>query len=113
MNYRKLRECFSEFKRVKGVDFSIYNADRYGDCNSCVWGEIGDTFGTGTSKGIWRKHWLHGMNKGKPVRELDSIYIAHRLDENLAKEFYRIFSKYYEIGPEEWDDNECFILIEK
>ena len=40
MNYQKLRECFSTFKDVKGVDFSIYNSDRYGDCNSCVWCEI-------------------------------------------------------------------------
>lgn len=112
MNYRKLRECFSEFKRTKGVDFSIYNSDRYGDSISCVWGVISDVHGE-DSKGIWRKYWLKGMNKRKPIKELDHIYIAHRLDENLVKEFYRVFSKYYEIGPEEWDDNECFILREK
>lgn len=112
MILQKLRECFSTFKDVKGVDFSIYNSDRYGDCNSCVWCEISDVHGE-DSKGIWRKYRLKGMNKGKPIKELDHIYIAHRLDENLAKEFYRVFSKYYEIGPEEWDDNECFILIEK
>lgn len=115
MNYQKLRECFSSFKDVKGVDFSILSADNYGPSPSSTWGEINNIY-SDNSKGIYLKHWFKTSlnNEGpKDINSIDKAYIAHRLDNNLAKDFYKIFSKYYNISPKEWDDNKCFILIEK
>lgn len=115
MDLIKLEKAFDEFSKLKNIDFSILYADLYGNSPSSTWGGINSIYSE-KSKGIFLKEWFKSKinNEGpKDIQSMEKAVIAHRLDENLAKEFYRIFSKYYDISPQEWNDDECFILIEK
>lgn len=115
MDLIKLEKAFDDFSKLKNIDFSILYADLYGNSPSSTWGEINSIYSE-KSKGIFLKEWFKSKinNEGpKNIESMSKAVIAHRLDENLAKEFYRIFSKYYDISPQEWNNDECFILIEK
>lgn len=112
MNVNKLRKTFTKFGKVEGVDFSIYNIDKWGDCCSCAGASICEKYGDDCI-GIYRKHWLKGMSKGVPVAELDRIIVGHQITEEVAKKFYEIFGEEYNIEPEKYDENICFTLTEK
>ena len=112
MNKRKLTTVFKDIKSKANLDYAITNADAYGDCNSCVNYELCEQFGV-ESKGIWAKHWLKGMNKGCPWKELDSVYIAHDITEEQAKIMVETLeANGYYVEPREYNPSECFKIKE-
>ena len=112
MNKRKLTNTFKHIKEVSGMDYAITDADRYGDCMSCVNYAIGEEFGE-NSKGIWTKHYLRGMNKGEPWKMLDGVYICHDITEEQAKILISELEKYgYNVEPKVYDPCKCFYVSE-
>lgn len=107
-----LAKTFRRFKKETGVAFAILNTDKYGDCNTCVNAELESVFGI-ESKGIYARHWLKGMNKGKPFDQLEKLYIGHDLTEEQGKKFIEIFSVQYVVLPMEYDEDQTFTLVEK
>lgn len=113
MNKRKLNKVFEEIKTKAKMDYAITNADKYGDCNSCVNYGLSEEFGV-ESKGIWAKHWLKGMNKGCPWKYLDSTYIAHDITEDQAKIMVEVLeANGYVVEPREYDERRCFCIKEE
>ena len=112
MNKRKLTTVFKEIKTKANMDYAITNADVYGDCNSCVNYELCEQFGV-ESKGIWAKHWLKGMNKGCPWKELDSVYIAHDITEEQANIMVQVLeANEYVVEPKAYDPRKCYCVKE-
>ena len=112
MNKLKLNKVFAEIKIKANMDYATTNADEYGDCNSCVNFELANKFGI-ESKGIWAKHWLKGMNKGKPWKELDEAYIAHDITEEQANILVEVFEENgYSIEPKQYNPSKCFCIKE-
>lgn len=112
MDKRKLNRVFKEVQTKANLDFAITNTDDYGDCNTCVWDEIIDVFGL-ESQGIYTKHWLSGMNKGCPWKDLDSVYIGHDLTEEQGKILIDVFkANGYIITPEEYNPRKSFEIKE-
>ena len=113
MNKLKLNEVFRKIKIKANLDYAITNADEYGDCNSCVNSELADKFGI-ESKGIWLKHWLKGMNKCRPCKELDTLRIAHDITEEQANILIKVFEENgYTIEPRQCEPTKCFCIKEK
>lgn len=112
MNKLKLNKVFEEIKTKANMDYAVTNADTYGDCNTCVNYGLGEAFGF-ESKGIWAKHWLKGMNKGCPWKELDDVYIAHDITEEQAKIMVEVLeANGYTVTPREYDASKCFCIKE-
>ena len=112
MDKRKLNRVFKEVQTKAKLDYAITNTDEYGDCNTCVNYEIADVFGI-DSKGIYAKHWLKGMNKGCPWKDLDSVYIGHDLTEEQGKILIDVFkANEYTITPEEYNPDRAFNIKE-
>ena len=112
MDKRKLNKVFKEIKTKANLDYAITNTDEYGDCNTCVNSELAFEFGV-ESKGIYAKHWLKGMNKGCPWKELDMVYIGHDLTEEQGKILIETFEKAgYNIEPKEYDESIAFKIKE-
>lgn len=112
MDKRKLNRVFKEVKTKANLDYAITNADEYGDCNTCVNSELAFEFGM-DSKGIYPKHWLKGMNKSCPWKELDSVYIGHDLTEEQGKILIDVFkANGYSIEPEEYNPARSFKIKE-
>lgn len=112
MNKRKLNTVFRIIQNAAKLDYAITNADAYGDCNSCVNYELAEQFGV-ESKGIYTKHWLQGMNKGCPWKELDDVYIGHDITEEQAKIMVGILETHgYAVEPREYDEMKCFCIKE-
>jgi hypothetical protein len=112
MDKRKLNRVFKEIKTKANLDYAITNTDEYGDCNTCVNYELADVFGV-DSKGIYAKHWLKGMNAGRPWKHLDSVYIGHDLTEVQGKILIDVFkANGYDIKPEVYDPNKAFEIKE-
>ena len=112
MDKRKLNRVFKEIKTKANLDYAITNTDKYGDCNTCVAYGLADIFGI-DSKGIYAKHWLKGMNKGCPWKELDKVYIGHDLTEVQGKILIDVFkANGYIIEPEEYNPNRAFNIKE-
>lgn len=112
MNRENVKKAFREFRKIDSIDYAYMNVDRLGDCMSCVNSELAYQFGY-ESKGIWLKHWNHGMNASNPIEEQECLYIAHDITEGQAKELVRIFSKDFHVEPEQYDATKCFVLTEK
>lgn len=112
MNVNKLRKTFTKFGKVEGVDFSIYNIDKWGDCHSCAGRKICDTYGEDCI-GIYRNHWTKGIWKKEPIAQAKSVLIGHQITEELAEKFYETFGEEYNIEPEKYDESICFTLTEK
>lgn len=113
MNKRKLNKVFEIIKTETNMDYAVTNADEYGDCNSCVNCELADVFGV-HSKGIYTKHWLTGMNKGKPWKELNEVYIGHDLTKEQADKMVAILiNNGYNVSPMEYDATKSFLISEK
>lgn len=112
MNKRKLNKVFEEIKTKANMDYAVTNADKYGDCNTCVNYGLGEEFGI-ESKGIYTKHWLKGMNAGCPWKELNSVYIGHDITEEQAKIMVEVLeTNGYIVEPREYDENTCFCIKE-
>ena len=112
MNKRKLNKVFNLIKKETKMDYAITNTDEYGDCNTCVNSELAFEFGI-DSTGIYAKHWLKGMNKGKPWKYLDYVYIGHDITEEQAKVMIDIFkANEYDIQPTEYNPSKAFIIKE-
>lgn len=112
MNKRKLTMVFKEIKTKANMNYAITNADAYGDCNACVNYELCEQFGV-ESKGIWAKHWLRGMNKGCPWKELDDVYIAHDITEEQANIMVQVLeANGYTVEPKAYDPRKCFLIKE-
>ena len=112
MDKRKLNRVFKEVKIKAKLDYAITNTDEYGDCNTCVNSELADVFGR-DSRGIYAKHWLRGMNKSYPWKELDKVYIGHDLTEEQGKILIDVFkANGYAIEPEEYDPLVAFNIKE-
>lgn len=113
MNKNKLTETFTKIKKAAKMDYAVVNADEYGDCNTCVNYGLSDEFGI-DSTGIYAKHWSHGMNKGRPWKELRGIFIAHDITKEQADIMIKIFEENgYEIEPKEYDVSKAFCVKEK
>lgn len=112
MNKELLKKTFREWKKAAKADYAITYPDNLGDCNSCVGYALCEKYGE-ESKGIFLKHWTHGMNADKPVEKVKSVYIAHDLTEEQAETVYQVFGQYYNILPEKYDPYKCFQLFEK
>lgn len=113
MNKRKLNKVFDKIKVAANMDYAITNADKYGDCNTCTNYALGCEFGM-ESKGIWAKHWLKGMNKGVPWKELKTLYIAHDITEEQANILIQVFEENgYDVEPKQYDETKCFKVTEK
>ena len=114
MDKKMLQETFREWKKISGARYAITNPDGLGDCPSCVNAALADKYGM-DSKGIFAKHWTRGMNGDYPIddKRIDHVYIGHDIDEEMAKAFYEVFGKNYNIVPAEYDPSYCFILYEK
>ena len=112
MNRRKLTSAFKHIKEVAHMDYAITDADKYGDCMSCVNYALGEEFGV-DSKGVWTKHYLRGMNKGEPWKMLDGVYICHDITEEQAKIFIAELEKLgYNVEPNVYDPYKCFYVSE-
>lgn len=112
MNKIKLNRVFKEIKTKAKMDYAVTNADAYGDCNTCVSYELADQFGV-DSKGIYTKHWLKGMNKGYPWKELDNVYVGHYITEEQAKIMVEVLeANGYEVEPKEYDSSKAFRIKE-
>ena len=112
MNKRKLNKVFEEIKTKAKLDYAITNTDEYGDCNTCVNSELADVFGI-DSKGIYAKHWLKGMNRGCPWKDLDCLYIGHDLTEDQGKTLIEVFeANGYDIEPKEYNERRAFVIKE-
>lgn len=112
MDKIKLNRVFKQIKKEAHMDYVVTNADEYGDCNSCVNAELGIEFGI-ESKGIWAKHWLHGMNKGGAWKDLDELYIAHDITEDQAKILVKILEDNgYSVEPKQYNPMKCFCIKE-
>lgn len=120
MDKKMLQATFRKWKKVSGAQYAITNPDGLGDCQSCVNSALCDKYGV-DSKGIWVKHWTRGMNGDYPLDSKDnrgedrikSVYIAHDLDEEMAKTVYEVFGENYNILPAEYNPYKCFCLFEK
>ena len=113
MNKIKLNRVFKEIKTKANMDYAVTSADKYGDCNSCVNWELAEQFGV-DSKGIYTKHWLKGMNKGCPWKDLDDVYIAHDITEEQAKIMVGVLeANGYAVEPREYDALKCFCIKEE
>jgi len=113
MEKELLKQTFRDFKKASGVDYAITYPDNLGDCMSCVNYALCEKYGE-ESKGVWVKHWTHGMNgHGHGVEGTKSVYVAHDLTEEQAKVFYEVFSEHYNVTPEEYDPSKCFRIYEK
>ena len=112
MDKRKLNRVFKEIKTKANLDYAITNTDEYGDCNTCATYELAFEFGV-DSKGIYAKHWLKGMNKGCPWKDLDSVYIGHDLTEEQGKILIDVFKENgYSIEPETYNPSISFKIME-
>lgn len=112
MNKRKLNTVFRIIQNAAHLDYAITNADAYGDCNTCVNSMLCDVFGV-ESKGIWTKHWLKGMNKGCPWKDLDDVYIGHDITEEQAKIMIKVLeANGYAVEPREYDERRAFCIKE-
>ena len=112
MDKIKLNRVFKAIKKEAKMDYAVTNADKYGDCNSCVNYGLCEEFGD-ESKGIYTKHWLKGMNKGYPWRELDGVYIAHDITEEQAKIMIDVLeANGYSVEPREYNESRCFCIKE-
>lgn len=111
MDVKKLKKVFIELKQAAALDFAITSPDTLGDCQSCVWCSIAEKYGE-KSRGVWVKHWRHGMNKGKPLADLEKIYIAHDLTDEQSAEVLRILAKYYELESATFAHNKSIIISE-
>ena len=112
MDKRKLNRVFEEIKTKAKMDYTVTNADEYGDCNTCVQCELGDVFGI-DSKGIYTKHWLKGMNAGRAWKYLDNVYIGHDITEEQAKIMVEVLeANGYEVEPREYDSSKAFLIKE-
>lgn len=113
MDKELLKKAFREYKKAAKLAYAITYPDNLGDCMSCVNYALSEKYGE-DSKGIWAKHWVHGMNGyGLTVSDIDSIRIAHDITEEQAKTLYEVFGKYYNITPSAYDPCKCFTLYEK
>lgn len=113
MERETLKATFRAIKKVAKLDYAITNVDRLGDCQSCVNYTLSTKYGE-ESKGIWAKHWVHGMNgSGEQIEDLDHIYIAHDLTEEQAELLYAVCSINYNVLPKKYDPFKCFDLYEK
>lgn len=112
MNKELLKETFRAWKKSAKADYAITYPDSLGDCMSCVNAALCDKYGE-ESKGIFLKEWKHGMNRGRDVEYLKSVYIAHDITTVQAKVFYDIFGEHYKVFPKEYDPSKCFELFEK
>ena len=112
MDKRKLNKVFKELKEKALLDYAITNTDEYGDCMSCTNAALVDAFGM-ESKGIFVKHWLKGMNKGRAYKDLEYVYIAHDITEEQATTLVEVFENNgYEIEPRQYDPRKCFKIKE-
>ena len=112
MNKIKLNRVFKEIKKKAKMDYAVTNADKYGDCNTCVNYGLSEAFGL-ESQGIWAKHWLKGMNKGCPWKELDEVYISHDITEEQATIMVEVLeANGYAVEPREYDRSKCFCIKE-
>ena len=120
MDKKMLQKTFREWKKVSGADYAITNPDGLGDCTSCVNASLCDKYGE-DSKGMFVKHWTRGMNADYPLDSktrdgedrINHIYLAHDLDEGMAKTVYEVFGENYNVLPAEYDPYKCFCLYEK
>ncbi len=112
MNKELLKKTFREWKKAAKADYAITYPDNLGDCVSCVNWELAERYGE-ESKGIFLKHWNHGMNADSPLERVKSVYVAHDLTEEQAETIYQVFSQHYNILPEKYDPYKCFNLFEK
>lgn len=112
MDKRKLNRVFKEIKTKANLDYAVTNADEYGDCNTCVNSELAFEFGV-ESKGIYTKHWLKGMNKGCPWKELNMVYIGHDITEEQAKIMVEVLgANGYAVDPKEYNPSKAFCIKE-
>lgn len=112
MNKRNLNFHFTKIKMLCAMDYAIVNTDKYGDCNTCTQSQLIDEFGI-ESTGIYLKHWLMGINKGRPVKDLDELYIAHDLTEEQAKLFIEYMNNFYIVIPQNYNPNISFLIKER
>lgn len=112
MNKELLKETFRAWKKAAKADYAITYPDSFGDCQSCVNYALAEKYGE-ESKGIFLKEWKHGMNRGRDVEYLKSVYIAHDITEEQAKVFYDVFGESYKVFPKEYAPARCFELFEK
>ena len=112
MDKRKLNRVFKEVKEKAKLDYAITNTDEYGDCCTCTDYELMDVYGV-DSRGIYPKHWLKGMNKGCPWKELKDVYISHDLTEEQGEILIKVFkANGYVITPEKYNPNQAFKIKE-
>lgn len=111
INVNLLEKCFEEFEKVEGISYSIFDTDDYGDCSTCVNYEICRQYGK-DSKGIFLKFWTEGMNADS-FDKTDRVFIAHDITEAQAENIYKIFGKYFEVYPQQYNRTECFELVNK
>ena len=112
MNKRKLNRVFDEIRIKAHMDYAVTNADKYGDCCTCVTYELGMEFGE-ESTGIFAKHWLKGMNRGCAWASLDSVYISHDITEEQANIMVQVLEENgYTVAPREYDPCKCFKIKE-
>ena len=113
MERETLKATFRAIKKVAKLDYAITNPDRLGDCQSCVNYTLSTKYGE-ESKGIWAKHWVHGMNgDGEQIEDLDHIYIAHDITKEQAEVLYAVCNINYNVLPKKYDPSKCFVLYEK
>ena len=112
MDKKKMQQVFRTIKKQANLDFAITNPDRFGDCQSCVWGGLCEKYGDDCT-GIWAKEWNYGMNGGRGIENLKSVYIAHALTDEQAKIVMDILKDNYNIVNGEFDSGKCIVIEEK
>lgn len=112
MNKVKLNRVFKEIQQKAKMDYAVPTPDKYGDCNTCINYELADVFGV-DSKGIYAKHWVTGMNKGCPWKELNDVYIGHNITEAQARIMIDVLeANGYDVEPKEYNSKKAFLIKE-
>ena len=112
MDKIKLNSVFKEIQKKANMDYAVTTPDKYGDCNTCVNWEFAEQFGL-DSRGIYAKHWVSGMNKGCPWKELDDVYIGHDITEEQARIMIEVLeANGYDVEPKEYDKSKAFRIKE-
>ena len=107
-----LDNTFAKAKIAAGLDYAVTDTDSFGDCNTCVNQALADEFGE-NSTGIYAKYWESGMNAGKHISVLDSLYIAHDITPQQADILIGVLSKYYTVTPAAYDPTKTFCISER
>ena len=112
MNGQKLSRVFKKVKEVAGLDYAITRPDSYGDCMTCVNYRLCELFGE-DSKGIFAKHWMRGINRGRAYKDVKKVYVAHDITEEQFGKIKNVLEENgYVVEPSVYNSGECIGITE-